>query len=107
MGDRAECPACKAFSSGVYADLHYNYTDCQYCGCPHALLVQWDEMQSGIEDARERKTTKDLAKTIEVLFCENAVLKAKFKKMEDILAWRNLDELFDPFIKIKKILEDS
>lgn len=107
MGNRAECPACKAFSSGVYADLHYSFSDCQYCGCPHALLVQWDEMQSGIEEAREKKSTKDLVKTIEDLFCENAKLKAKINKMEAILAWKDLDQLFDPFIKIQKILEED
>ncbi len=107
MGNRAECPACKAYGSDVYADLHFNYSNCRKCGCPHALLMQWDEMQLDLDEVREKKTTKDLVKRIDELFCENAALKAKISKLYDLLAFQDLDELFSPIMKAKNILEND
>lgn len=105
MGNRAECPACKSCSSDVYAALHYNYKDCPHCGCPHSLLVQWEEMTPIIENLKEKKISKDLILQIENLHEENAKLKTKIHKMYEILAWRDIEEILEPFLKVKKILE--
>lgn len=107
MGNRAECPACKACTSDVYAALNYNSDDCPYCGCPYDLLVQWNQMLPDLEKLKESRAMKNLALDIENLTQENARLKTKLHKLEQLIAWKPIEDLFDPFIQAKKILEDS
>lgn len=104
MGNKSECPACKSYGSDIYSAIHYNYNDCPFCGCPHETLVRWEEMQETIEECKENIQRKEMQKKIDDLFCENAKLKAKIKKMEDLVSFR---DVLEPIIKVIEILEND
>ena len=106
MGERAECPACKAYSSSTLSDLN-NGRDCQFCGCPYQMLQDWFHMQPAIEALKESKIKKELIKLLDELHEENAKLKTKIHKIYDLLAWRDMEELFGPILKVKRILNDE
>lgn len=107
MGNREECPACRACSSSVYKAIHFDHSDCPYCGCSYELLVKWSEMKPELESLKLLNIEKSLIKNNEFLQTENAKLKTNIKKMYDILAFRDINELFEPIIKVKNILEGN
>jgi len=106
MGNKEECPCCRSCTSEIYNALNYTNSNCPYCSCPHELLVKWSYMQPEIENLKKTNLEKKIIKQIEDLETENAMLKTKISRMYDILAWRDIEDLFDPFIKVKKILEE-
>ncbi len=102
MGNRAECPSCKAYTSNVYSCLNYK-CDCE-CGCPHELLVKWNDMIPVLENLATSKCNKKLLETITKQFEEISILKSKIKKLESIFCWT---EILEPLIKAQKILQDE
>ncbi len=103
MGNRAECPSCKAYSSNVYADLSYG-DDCRSCGCPNNLLVKWEEMQPTLEKLAQSKCDKDLLNKVKEQEETIAKLTTKITKLESIFCWT---DVLDPLLKAKEILENN
>lgn len=105
MGDRAECPVCKAYTSDVYAALNFNGADCPYCGCPNSLLFKWSEIMPKLEELKQQRVSKDLLILTEELVQENCRLETKIHRMYELLAWIDLDKILEPILKVKEILE--
>ncbi len=101
MGNRAECPSCKAYTSSVYAAINYNRKDCE-CGCPYEVLVKWNDLKPSLETLATTKVDKQLLKMVEDQEIELAQLKSKLKKLEDIFCWT---EVLEPLLKAQKILQ--
>ena len=103
MGNRAECPACKAYTSNVFACINFNHSDCE-CGCPYDVLVKWNDILPELEKLATSRCDKQLLETVKQQDCEIAILKTKLKKLEDILCWT---EVLEPLIKAQKILQND
>ena len=103
MGNRAECPSCKAYNSNVYACINFTSKDCE-CGCPYEVLVKWNDLKPDLEKLATSKCDKELLKMVEDQEIELAQLKTKLKKLEDIFCWT---EVLEPLIKAQKILQND
>ena len=104
MGKRAECPACKSYSSTILAALSNN-KDCPVCGCPYELMDSWNDMLPALDKVKESNAMKEVMQRMEELFHENAKLKTKIHKISELIAWRSLEDLFGPILAVKKLLE--
>ena len=58
MSNKAECPACKAWLSGVYDAMEGVRAGCPSCGLPGSVI-------SEIDAARKRKADADLTAQLE------------------------------------------
>lgn len=101
MGNRAECPTCKAYTSDVYACINFNHSDCK-CGCPYDVLVKWNDIKPELEKLAASRCDKQLLQTIKTQHEEIAILSTKLKRLEDIFCWT---EVLEPLIKAQKILQ--
>lgn len=105
MGNRAECPVCKAWTSGVYASINYDMKPCPHCECPYEVLVKWNTFREEIEEHKEKKTNKDLIKKIHEVEIQNAVLESKLRRLEQILIYNR--DVLKPFNDAIKILNNE
>lgn len=103
MGNRAECPSCKAYTSNVYAAINFDHRDCE-CGCPYQVLVKWNDLKPELEKMETSKCEKELLNMVKDQKMELAALKSKLKKLEDIFCWR---EVLEPLIRAQKILQND
>lgn len=101
MGNRAECPVCKSYSSNVYAAIHYECGPCA-CGCPHNVLVNWNNLKDELEDLQKRRLDKDLMDQIQDVMKENAILKTKLHRLENLFGYD--EDLLKPLQEAYKIL---
>lgn len=58
MSNKAECPACKAYLSGVYDAMEGEAAGCPSCGLPGSAIAE-------IYAARKRKADADLTAKLE------------------------------------------
>lgn len=58
MSSKAECPACKAYLSGVYDAMEGEAAGCPSCGLPGSAIAE-------IYAARKRKADADLTAKLE------------------------------------------
>jgi hypothetical protein len=64
-------------------------------------------MLPALEEAKKNKAIKDITESNMSLQQENARLKTKIHNMYNILAFRDIEELLEPFLEVKKILEEG
>lgn len=81
MSEKAECPACKAYTSGVYAVLSGDKEACPYCGLPAAAMFS-------VLEARKRGADKELTEKY-----EQAVIRAAKAEAELAKVKRTLDNI--------------
>ncbi len=105
MGNRAECPVCKRCNSDVYRALHYNYSECPYCNAPHEVLIKWDNLKEELEELQVKRIDKDLIKQIEDVEQENAILKTKLSRLQNVLGYD--DTVLKPILDAIKILNNE
>jgi len=105
MGNRAECPVCKAYNSNVYRALNYDCDPCPYCQAPYEILKQWDNLKEELEALQEKRIDKDLIEQIKDVTQENAILKTKLSRLEKLLGYD--DTIVQPILKAIKILNNQ
>lgn len=102
MGNRAECPVCKAYNSNVYSALNIEMKSCPYCEAPHHILKQWANLSEELEDLQEKRINKDLVNQIKEVMAENAILKTKIDRLQNLFGYDR--EILEPLEKAYKIL---
>lgn len=105
MGNRAECPVCKSYSSGVYQALHYDNNPCPYCQAPFEILRDWNNLKEELEVLQSKRIDKDLVHQIKDVMQENAVLKTKLSRLENLLGYD--DTVVKPILQAIKILNNQ
>ena len=105
MGNRAECPVCKGWSSDIYRALHYDYKSCPNCEAPHEVLTKWAEVREQVEELKAKRTNKDMLDMIHNVETENAILKTKLSRLEKVLGYD--DTVVKPILDAIKILNNE
>lgn len=105
MGNRAECPVCKAYSSNIYYAIHHEMTPCPRCQCPHAILVKWEGLNEELGELKKKRLDQDLINQIKEVEIENAILKTKLSRLEKILGYD--DTVVKPILDAIKILNNQ
>ncbi len=105
MGNRAECPVCKAYTSGVYRALHYDYSCCPDCQAPHDVLTKWANLSEELEELQGKRINKDLINQMKEVEAENAALKTKLSRLEKVLGYD--DTVVKPILDAIKILNNE
>lgn len=105
MGNRAECPVCKSYSSDVYRALHYDCSPCPRCQAPYEVLIKWANLSEELEELQNKRINKDLIDQIKEIECENATLKTKLSRLEKVLGYD--DSVVKPILDAIKILNNE
>lgn len=105
MGDRAECPVCAGYTSGIYSALHYKYTACPYCEAPHEVLVKWNNLKEELEELQAKRVSKDILNQLKDCTRENLNLQAKLERISNILIYQQ--DVLEPFKKVINILQNT
>lgn len=105
MGNRAECPVCKSYTSSVYHALNYEMGCCPTCQAPYDILRQWNSLKEELEALQEKRVEKDLIQQIKDVHEENAVLKTKLSRLENLLGYDNT--IVKPILEAIKILNNQ
>jgi DNA repair exonuclease SbcCD ATPase subunit len=105
MGNRAECPVCKSYSSDVYRALHYDYSPCPRCQAPHEVLTKWANLSEELEELQTKRINKDLIEQIKEINAENAALKTKLARLEKVLGYD--ETVVKPILDAIKILNNE
>ena len=105
MGNRAECPVCKSYSSDVYRALHYDCSACPRCQAPYEVLLKWANLSEELEELQTKRINKDLIDQIKEVEAENAALKTKLSRLEKFLGYD--DTVVKPILDAIKILNNE
>ena len=105
MVNRAKCPVCKSYCSGVYRALHYDYSPCPYCQTSHELLTKWAKMSDKLEKLHAKRISEDLILEVQQVNEQNFILLNKLNRLQKVLGYD--DTIVKPILDAIKILNNE
>lgn len=78
MSNKAECPACHAYLSGVYDAMEGELAGCPSCGLPGSVLYE-------ISEARKRKADADLTRQLEEALIRAGKAEAELSRIRKLV----------------------
>lgn len=103
MGNRAECPACKAYTSDVYNALNYSFKNCPYCDASYEILQEWNILKEKLDQLQEKRISKDLINDLEITKEKNYLLTSIIEKLENEIISTETNYL-NKYINILRIM---
>lgn len=97
MGNKEECPICKAYSSDIYSAFE-NHDSCPRCHTSYESILQLKELEQKKKYYKSMNVENELIEENEALRKELIIKRDRYEKMKDIL--------WNMYYQMEKLKED-